>query len=162
MLNGAAGVGAPGPAVEPAPAASPAATPLQAERDTVVADQSRLRNLTRDYLQSVEDNDVSRMDRLFADQVNFYGQGSLGRAQLQDSNQRYQQQWPVRKWTPDGSPKIFGPTGSNMYQVLQPFHWMISNGYETRKGDATLQLLVEKDTGGSNEFHIVAVRQLSR
>lgn len=162
LLYGAAGAGTPGPAVEPAHAASPAATPPQAEGDTVAADQSRLRSLMRDYLRSVEDNDVGQMDRLFADQVNFYGQGSLGRAQLQDSNQRYQQQWPVRKWTPDGSPKIFGPTGSNMYQILQPFHWRISNGYETRKGDATLQLLVEKDAGGSNEFRIVAVRQLSR
>jgi hypothetical protein len=161
LPNGAAGVGSARPAVDPTPAASPSATLSQAERNTAVSDQSRLRNLTRDYLQSVENNDVARMDQLFADQVNFYGQGSLGRAQLQDSNQRYQQQWPVRKWTPAGSPKIFGPTGSNMYQVLQPFHWMISNGYETRKGDATLQLLVEKDAGGSNEFHIVAVRQLS-
>ncbi|MBV9997686.1 MAG: hypothetical protein JO015_01105 [Verrucomicrobia bacterium] len=163
LLYSAAGVGSGVPAVEPAPVAPPAATPPQtAEHATVAADQSRLRTLTRDYLQSVENNDLARMDQLFADQVNFYGQGSLGRAQLQDSNQRYQQQWPVRKWTPEGSPKIFGPTGSNMYQILQPFHWMISNGYETRKGDATLQLLVEKDAGGSNDFHIVAVRQLSR
>jgi hypothetical protein len=162
LLYSEAGAGSGGPAVEPAPAASPSATPPQAEHDTVAADQSRLRNLAREYLQSVEDNDVARMDQLFADQVNFYGQGSLGRAQLQDSNQRYQQQWPVRKWTPDGSPKIFGPTGSNMYQILQPFHWMISNGYETRKGDATLQILVEKDGAGNNQFHIVAVRQLSR
>lgn len=161
LLYSAAGVGSGVPAAGPAPVAPPAAIPPRTEHDTVAADQSRLRTLTRDYLQSVENNDVARMDQLFADQVNFYGQGSLGRAQLQDSNQRYQQQWPVRKWTPEGSPKIFGPTGSNMYQILQPFHWMISNGYETRKGDATLQILAEKDPGGSNDFHIVAVRQLS-
>ena len=113
-------------------------------------------------MQSVESNDLARMDQLFADQVNFYGQGSLGRAQVQDSTERYHQQWPVRKWVPDGTPKIFGPTGSNMYQILQPFHWMVSNGYETRKGDATLQILVEKSAGANNEFRIVAVRQLSR
>ena len=100
------------------------------------------------------------LERFYADQVNFYGQGSIGRAQVQDSTQRYHQVWPVRKWTAEGKPRIIGPTGSNMYQILQPFRWMVSNGFQSRKGDATLQLLVEKNANG--EFRIVAVRQLSR
>jgi hypothetical protein len=150
----------PVPSVPAAPAPVPAAPAPADGNNTASTDDARLRALIRDYLRSIEDNDPSGQDRFFADQVNFYGQGSLERSQVQDSTHRYHEQWPVRKWTADGKPRIFGPTGSSMYQVLQPFRWMISNGFQSYKGEATLQMLVEKDASG--EFRIVAVRQLNR
>ena len=159
----------PGPAPTPVPAPAPTAVPVPAARTAVpppVAqssappDASRLQSFVWSYIRSVQDNDVSRQEHFFGNRVSFYGRGHLTRNQVQRSTESYHQEWPVRKWIPNGRCTIAGSAGPNRYRVLQPFHWLVSNGSRSKEGDGTLSFLVEKGAGG--EFHIISVRQLSR
>ncbi|MBV8901501.1 MAG: hypothetical protein JOY92_15470, partial [Verrucomicrobia bacterium] len=105
-------------------------------------------------------NDVSRQEHFFGNQVTFYGRGRLTRNQVQHSTEVYHQEWPVRKWIPRGRCTISGSAGRNRYQVLQPFHWTVSNGSQSKEGDATLSFTVER--GPAGDFRIIAVKQLNR
>lgn len=159
----------PVPTPVPAPVAV-APTPVPAARIAVPApvaktgpappDTSRLQSFVWSYIRSVQDNDVSRQEHFFGNRVSFYGRGDLTRNQVQHSTESYHQAWPVRKWIPRGRCTISDSAERNRYRILQPFHWTVSNGAQSKEGDATLSFVVEKGAGG--EFHIISVKQLGR
>jgi glucose/mannose transport system substrate-binding protein len=156
----------PVPASTPVPApasiapAARAPAPAPVAQNPARADAARLQAFVWSYIRSVQDNDVSRQEHFFGNQVAFYGRGHLTRNQVQHSTERYHQEWPVRKWIPEGNCTISGSAGRNRYRVLQPFHWTVSNGFRSKEGDAMLSFIVEKGSGG--EFRIIAVKQLNR
>ncbi|MBV9488627.1 MAG: hypothetical protein JO069_02735, partial [Verrucomicrobia bacterium] len=152
-------VPSPLPTEPPAVAAALPSRGLQIDQH---ADEPRLHAFVREYIQSVANNNIAAQAHFFAGQVNFYGRGVLGRDQVQSTTQRYHEEWPVRRWTADGKPKITAATGpgSNRYEILQPFRWTVSDGVRKNEGSATLHFVVQEDAGG--EFRIVSVRQLNR
>jgi hypothetical protein len=151
----------------PRPVATPLATPAvdsqeaQAQNSSTPASEEEfLKNLVRDYMQTVASDDASAQERFFSWRVNFYGKGLLSLPEARVSMARYQQEWPIRIWTPRGEPeypKVLHSTHPELYEVLQPFDWTVANGAHHKNGSATLYVRVRKDDKG--QFHIIHLEQ---
>lgn len=119
-----------------------------------------MKELVLDYMRTVASDDDSRQERFFAWRVNFYGKGLLSLAGVRESMERYRQKWPTRKWTPQGEPEFPNILHSNhpeLYEVLQPFDWMVANGSQHKEGKATLYVRIRRDDRG--QLHIIHLEQ---
>jgi hypothetical protein len=123
--------------------------------DTLTSEVESVRAFVLDYLRTIAVNDVSTQERFFADRVNFYSRGVLPLAKVQDATQGYHDEWPVREWNPRGPATV--SRASDLFVVLQPFTWSVSDGSQSSHGDATLYLRIRKNPQG--EFRIVKVEQ---
>ncbi len=146
----------------PTPSVSPSAESISPEPQTnknaeAPEDVTSLKGFVRDYIRTVERDDVSAQERFFAPQVNFYGEGVLSLPKVQAVTEHYHREWPNRKWEPRGNPKVVPSAEPDQYEILQPFTWSVSNGIRHAEGSATLYVRVSKD--GKGEFHIVHVAQ---
>jgi hypothetical protein len=112
------------------------------------------------YLRTVASNDTSVQRRYFADRVSFYGRGVLDSSNVEASTEEYHRQWPIREWTPRGEAKIARLAHRDRFIVYQPFRWAVSDGSRHAQGNATLYLLIRRDSQG--ELTIVNVHQLDR
>jgi TIR domain len=161
----------------PPPAATPLASPLVTSsaqatpsvepQDAQVQNSSRpaseeevLKKLVLDYMQTVASDDSSAQERFFSWRVNFYGKGILSLPEARASMARYRQEWPTRNWIPRGEPeypKVLHSVHPELYEVLQPFDWMVANGSRQKNGSATLYVRIRKDDKG--QFHIIHLEQ---
>jgi DNA repair exonuclease SbcCD ATPase subunit len=112
------------------------------------------------YLRTVASNDTSVQRRYFADRVSFYGRGVLDSSNVEASTEEYHREWPIREWTPRGEAKIARLAHRDRFIVYQPFRWAVSDGSRHAQGNATLYLLIRRDSQG--ELRIVNVHQLDR
>jgi len=112
------------------------------------------------YLRTVASNDTSVQRRYFADRVSFYGRGVLDSSNVEASTEEYHREWPIREWTPRGEAKIARLAHRDRFVVYQPFRWAVSDGSRHVQGNATLYLLIRRDSQG--ELTIVNVHQLDR
>ena len=119
-----------------------------------------LKEFVLGYLRTVASNDTSMQRRYFADRVSFYGRGVLDSSNVEASTEEYHRQWPIREWTPRGEAKIARLRHRDRFAVYQPFRWTVSDGSQHAQGNATLYLLIRRDSQG--ELKIVNVRQLDR
>ena len=134
-------------------AASVESTPQEAEEHS-------LRELVLDYIRTVSSDDISTQERFFARRVNFYGKGVLSLPMIQASMESYRREWPIRNWEPRGEPefpKSLHSTDPELYEVLQPLAWTVSNGSRHKQGNATLYVRIRKNDKG--EFRIIQVEQ---
>jgi hypothetical protein len=146
----------------PSVAASVGPTPgAQADSSSKASAEERsLKEFVQEYIKTVASDDISTQERFFAQRVNFYGQGVLSLPGVQASMERYDREWPIRKWEASGEPefpKTLHSTNPHLYEVLQPLTWTVSNGLEHKRGNGTLYVRISKDDKG--EFHIVHVEQ---
>jgi hypothetical protein len=118
-----------------------------------------LKDFVLGYLRTVSSNDTSVQRRYFADRVRFYGRGVLNSSARETSTEEYHREWPIREWTPRGEATI-ARLGRHRFVVYQPFQWTVSDGPRHAQGNATLYLLIRRDSQG--ELRIVNVRQLDR
>jgi hypothetical protein len=119
-----------------------------------------LKEFVLGYLRTVASNDTSVQRGYFADRVSFYGRGVLDTSALEASTEEYHREWPIREWAPRGEASIWRSRHRGRFVVYQPFRWTVSDGSRHAQGDATLYLLIRRDSQG--EFRIVNVHQLDR
>jgi hypothetical protein len=119
-------------------------------------EEQSLKELVLDYLRTVASDDDSAEERFFAWRVNFYGKGLLPISEVRASMDRYRQQWPVRDWEPEGEPEfpsVLHSIHPELYEVLQPFSWTVTNGSRRKTGRATLYVRIRRDDKGL--LHII-------
>ena len=144
-------------AAVPLPTSSVAAL---VESTSLEAEEHSLRELVLDYIRTVSSDDISTQERFFARRVNFYGKGVLSLPMIQASMESYRREWPIRNWEPRGEPefpKSLHSTDPELYEVLQPLAWTVSNGSRHKQGNATLYVRIRKNDKG--EFRIIQVEQ---
>ncbi|HEX4201861.1 MAG TPA: hypothetical protein VHY59_10115, partial [Chthoniobacterales bacterium] len=95
-----------------------------------------------------------------ADQVNFYGRGTVDASTVEASTDEYHREWPIRQWTPRGHTRIVRSRHRDRFVVYQPFRWTVSDGSRNDQGNATLYLMIRRDSQG--ELRIVRVHQIDR
>jgi hypothetical protein len=146
------------------PASSDAESVGQTEEaqadSTSKADERSLHDFVLQYIRAVASDDVSAQERFFAPRVNFFGEGHLSLPEVRASMERYRREWPIRKWEPSGAPefpKTLHSANPDLYEVLQPLTWTVSNDSEHKRGSGTLYVRISKNDQG--EFHIVQVEQ---
>jgi hypothetical protein len=122
--------------------------------------EESLKEFVLGYLRTVASNDTSVQRGYFADRVSFYGRGVLDTSSLEASTEEYHREWPIREWAPRGEASIRRSRHRGRFVVYQPFRWTVSDGSRHAQGDATLYLLIRRDSQG--EFRIVNVHQLDR
>lgn len=123
--------------------------------------EESLKEFVLGYLRTVASNDTSSQRRYFADQVSFYGRGVLDAPSVEASTEEYHREWPTREWRPRGEATIgWRSRHRDRFAVYQPFRWAVSDGSRHAQGNATLYLLIQRDSQG--EFRIVKVHQLDR
>jgi TIR domain len=151
------------PVPTPSVAASVESTPLGAQARTsfkASPEEQSLKEFVLDYIRTVESNYVPTQERFFAQQVNFYGKGVLSRPMVEASMEEYRREWPIRNWEPRGEPefpKSLHSTDPELYEVLQPLAWTLSNGSRHKQGNTTLYVRIRKNDKG--EFRIIQVQQ---
>jgi hypothetical protein len=151
------------PLPTPSVAASVESTPLGAQARTsfkASPEEQSLKEFVLDYIRTVESNYVPTQERFFAQQVNFYGKGVLSRPMVEASMEEYRREWPIRNWEPRGEPefpKSLHSTDPELYEVLQPLAWTLSNGSRHKQGNTTLYVRIRKNDKG--EFRIIQVQQ---
>jgi hypothetical protein len=149
------------PTPSPSTNASQAANPPEAQpspNGEASGNKEPLKEFVLGYLRTVASNDTSVQRRYFASQVSFYGRGVLNASSIEASTEEYHREWPIREWTPGGEAKIRRSRHPGRFVVYQPFRWAVSDGSRHDQGNATLYLLVQRDSQG--EFRIVNVHQL--
>jgi hypothetical protein len=109
-----------------------------------------------DYISSLK-NDSSVQRRFFANRANFYGHDSLSSDQVAGLIQRYQRQWPGRKWSAIGKAQVVSASGGQL-QIVQPFRWEVTNGSRSESGFGRLRIQVRRTESGRLE--ILSVQQL--
>ena len=119
-----------------------------------------LKEFVLGYLRTVASNDTSVQRRYFADRVSFYGRGVLDSSSVEASTEEYHREWPIREWTPRGEATVARLGHRGRFIVHQPFRWVVSDGSRHAQGNATLYLLIHRDSQG--EFRIMNVHQLDR
>jgi chromosome segregation ATPase len=143
--------------------ASGTATPTESQSsqnsDTANSEES-LKEFVLGYLRTVASNDTSAQRRYFADQVNFFGRGMVDASTVEATTEEYHREWPIRQWTPRGQATIVRSRHRNRFVVYQPFRWAVSDGSRNDQGNATLYLMIRRDSQG--EFRIVHVHQIDR
>jgi hypothetical protein len=154
------------------PLASPSVAPMgekpapetQSSRSLPASsEQESLKELVTEYLRTMASDDDSIQERFFAGRVHFYDKGVLSFPEIETSMERYRRQWPVRKWEPKGEPEFpntLHTSNPDLYEVLQPFDWTVSNGPKHKEGSAALYVRIRKAPNG--DFHIFHLEQRPR
>lgn len=131
----------------------------QSDQTALTDDKALVKQFVLGYIKSVASDDTSLQRPYFGEQVNYYGEGVIGSPNIEASLERYRTQWPVRDWQPRGEAKVARVNGPNLFAVLQPFNWAVSDGSNQSHGNATLYARVRKTAQG--KFQIEYLRQLT-
>jgi len=131
----------------------------QSDQTALTDDKALVKQFVLGYIKSVANDDTSLQRPYFGEQVNYYGEGVIGSPNIEASLERYRTQWPVRDWQPRGEAKVARVNGPNLFAVLQPFNWAVSDGSNQSHGNATLYARVRKTAQG--KFQIEYLRQLT-
>jgi hypothetical protein len=151
------------PLSSPPVAPSVKSTPLEAQSGRGLKaspEEQSIKELVLEYLRTVASNDGSAQERLFAGRVSFYGKGVLSFSEIGACMERYRREWPIRKWEPKGEPEFpsnLQSSNPDLYEVLQPFAWTVTNGSKHKQGSATLYVKIRKAENGT--FHIFHLEQ---
>jgi hypothetical protein len=154
------------PPQDAAPLPSPAkeSEPLNSAKPQSVLspfadDKASVKQFVLGYIKSVASDETSLQRPYFGERVNYYGEGVIGSPHIEASLERYRTQWPVRNWEPRGEAKVERMKDPNLFAVLQPFNWAVSDGSNQSHGNATLYARVRKTSEG--KFQIEYLRQLT-
>jgi hypothetical protein len=155
----------PTPSATPQRQSTPSVESVEAQvqnNSTSAPQEESLKKLVQDYMRTMAGDDNAAQERFFSWRVNFYGKGLLSLAAVRALMERYRRDWPVQNWTPRGEPEFprgLHSTHPELYEVLQPFDWTLSNGSEHKQGSATLYVRIRKDDNG--QLHIIYLRSSS-
>jgi peptidoglycan hydrolase-like protein with peptidoglycan-binding domain len=138
--------------------AKPSAQPATAQETTSSVTGISMEQL-RDYLGAFVlaglDPHVGSETDFFADRVEYYDEGVIGREKIRNDLKRYAARWPDRRFWLDGEIKV-EPQNGNRVQVTFPLRYDLRNGGKHSSGKINKTLVLEP-TG--NDFEIVAVNE---
>ena len=151
----------------PAAQSSPAATDttIQAEtqpsgspsteRSTTNITTERLRDYVGAFVLAGLDPHVGSETDFFADRVQYYDDGVIGREKIRKDLQRYAARWPERRFWLDGDITV-EPQKGNRVRVTFPLRYELRNGSKHSSGKINKTIVLEPD---GDDLQIVAVNE---
>lgn len=137
---------APSPATEPTRARdAAAAAPLQptdADGATLVLSRERLRDYVAAFVLAGLDPHTGAELEFFADRVNYYGDGVVGREKISRDLQRYARKWPQRSFSLAGQVEV-QPQADSHIRVTFPLLFELRNGAKHSSGRVLKTVLLE-------------------
>jgi peptidoglycan hydrolase-like protein with peptidoglycan-binding domain len=138
--------------------AKPSAQPATAQETTSSVtgiSMEQLRDYVGAFVLAGLDPHVGSETDFFADRVEYYDEGVIGREKIRNDLKRYAARWPDRRFWLDGEIKV-EPQNGNRVQVTFPLRYDLRNGGKHSSGKINKTLVLEP-TG--NDFEIVAVNE---
>jgi hypothetical protein len=163
----------PSPGVEPSPArvassqSSPASSdaatqpetqPINSppmERSTTNISAERLRDYVGAFVLAGLDPHVASETDFFAERVQYYDEGVIGREKIRKDLQRYAARWPDRRFWLEGNITA-EPQNGNRVRVTFPLRYDLHKGGKHSSGKINKTLLLEP---AGDDFQIVAVNE---
>ena len=117
--------------------------------------KERLRDYVGAFVLAGLDSHVGSETDFFADRVQYYDQGVLGREKIRKDLEHYAKRWPDRRFWLDGDISV-EPQGGSQVRVTFPLRYDLRNGAKHSSGKIN-KTLVLKPAG--DDFQIVAVNE---
>jgi peptidoglycan hydrolase-like protein with peptidoglycan-binding domain len=138
--------------------AKPSAQPATAQETTSSVtgiSMEQLRDYVGAFVLAGLDPHVGSETDFFADRVEYYDEGVIGREKIRNDLKRYAARWPDRRFWLDGEIKV-EPQNGNRVRVTFPLRYDLRNGSKHSSGKIDKTLVLEP-TG--DDFEIVAVNE---
>jgi peptidoglycan hydrolase-like protein with peptidoglycan-binding domain len=139
------------------PDAKPASAPLTTAADS--SDDNISTERVRDYVGAFVlaglDPQVGAETEFFADRVQYYDEGTIGRENIRRDLHRYAARWPERRFWLAGDIRV-EPQNGNRVRVTFPLRYELRNGRKHSSGKIAKTIVLEP-TG--NDLQIVAVNE---
>ena len=113
----------------PIPNAKPASAPLATAADSSDGDinTERVRDYVGAFVLAGLDPQVGAEAEFFADRVQYYDEGTIGRENIRRDLQRYAARWPERRFWLAGDINV-EPQNGNRVRVTFPLRYELRNG----------------------------------
>lgn len=124
-------------------AESPATVPTGSAGDALlVLSRERLRDYVAAFVLAGLDPRVGAELEFFADRVDYYGQGLVGREKIRLDLRQYNQRWPQRRFWLAGEVDV-QPQADNLLRVSFPLRYELRNGARRSGGTVRKTLFLE-------------------
>jgi peptidoglycan hydrolase-like protein with peptidoglycan-binding domain len=115
----------------------------------------RLRDYVGAFVLAGLDPHVGSETEFFADRVEYYDEGVIGREKIRKDLQRYAAHWPDRRFWLDGEIKV-EPQSGNRVRVTFPLRYDLRNGAKHSSGKINKTLILKPN---GDDLEIVAVNE---
>jgi len=142
----------------PPPTGSENTRPTSAPPSTTAADEfstERLRDYVAAFVLAGLDKNVGAETEFFADRVEYYDQGTMGRDKIREDLKRYDERWPERHFWVAGAINI-EPQSDNRVQVTFPLGFKLRNANRQSSGKVDKTLVLER---AGDDLQVVAVNE---
>ena len=136
------------------PETQPAGSP-STERSTTNISTERLRDYVGAFVLAGLDSHVGSETDFFAERVQYYDEGLIGREKIRKDLQRYAARWPERRFWLDGD-ITSEPQNGNRVRVTFPLRYELRNGGKHSSGKINKTLVLE---AAGDDLQIVAVTE---
>jgi peptidoglycan hydrolase-like protein with peptidoglycan-binding domain len=135
------------------PASAPPATAGSSSANDISTE--RLRDYVGAFVLAGLDSHTGSETDFFADRVQYYDEGVIGREKIRKDLQRYAARWPERRFWLAGDVQV-EPQNGNRVRVTFPLRYELSNGAKHKAGKINKTLVLEP---AGNDLEIVAVNE---
>jgi peptidoglycan hydrolase-like protein with peptidoglycan-binding domain len=125
------------------------------ERSTPNISTERLRDYVGAFVLAGLDPHVGSETDFFAERVQYYDDGVIGREKIRKDLQRYAAHWPTRRFWLDGDITV-EPQNGNRVRVTFPLRYELRNGDKHSSGKINKTLVLE---AAGDDLQIVAVNE---
>ncbi len=125
------------------------------ETSTMNISTERVRDYVGGFVLAGLDPHVGAETDFFADRVQYYDQGVLGRERIRKDLKRYAARWPERRFWLDGDITV-EPQNGNRVRVTFPLRYELRNGAKHSSGKIDKALVLEP---AGDDLQIVAVNE---
>jgi hypothetical protein len=141
----------------PVPNAEPESAPPATADGSSANDISteRLRDYVGAFVLAGLDSHTGSETDFFADRVQYYDEGLIGREKIRKDLQRYAARWPERRFWLAGDVQV-EPQNGNRVRVTFPLRYELRNGAKHKAGKINKTLVLEP---AGNDLEIVAVNE---
>jgi hypothetical protein len=101
------------------------------------------------------DPHIGSETEFFADRVQYYDEGVIGREKIRQDLERYAARWPDRCFWLDGDIKV-DPQNGNRLRVTFPLRYDVRNGAKHSSGEISKTLVLKP---ADDDLQIVAVNE---
>lgn len=128
---------------------------LSTERSTANINTEKLRDYVGAFVLAGLDPHVGSETDFFAERVQYYDDGVIGREKIRKDLQRYAARWPARRFWLDGDITV-EPQNGNRVRVTFPLRYELRNGGKHSSGKINKTLVLE---AAGDDLQIVAVNE---
>lgn len=124
------------------PPARVAPEPAQTEREVFTLSRERLRDYVGAFILAGLNPGVGSELEFFADRVNYFNEGIVGREKIRHDLEKYNQRWPHRRFSLAGEVQV-QPRPDSRVRVTFPLRYELSNGAKHSSGRVMKTLVLE-------------------